>query len=516
MTAPAAPALGRRLVASAWAAILLPYLALALWVPVARALGVFGLVPVPVLVVLSVLAGPAVVAARPSLVAPLPACLDDLLDPANRRGATLWALGSLMAVFWFARLAIFLGDSRYVACSLIPADSFFLHHSCLSAYVHGAILSTDPAANVYDAAFLHIIREDLPLPDSAASFAPFKLDAFGYPPSFLLVPRALLLLTRDFASHRILFSAASLALVAYSCAALAKTLGGVAERRIWLLSPMLLASPPLLGALQVGNFHVATVAMSLLCWVALERRRDGLAGTLLAFAAMAKVFPGLLGAVLLIQRRWRAAAFAGVVAAATGALSLALLGPKVWTDFVFYQVPMIQSGEAYGFMTDSSQNIEFNLAPFGIPFKLAALGLKGWGWEQARLIGTLYSVLLLAVVVVGSRTRGGAGHRLTRWLALLMLASLRSPFAPPFVMVTVVLLLLVLATEARATRGAVGVFALWVLLLAALPVHLPPNIAASLARMIVLYAFLGWVVLRREGAPPSETLDGGRDDRAGG
>jgi hypothetical protein len=106
-----------------------------------------------------------------------------------------------------------------------------------------------------------------------------------------------------------LFGAASLALILLACAAAARTLGGVAERRLWLLMPLLLAHPAVVATLQVGNFHLAAVALCLLCWVALERRRDGLAGGLLAAATLAKIFPGLLGVVLLVQGRWRAVGF---------------------------------------------------------------------------------------------------------------------------------------------------------------------------------------------------------------
>ncbi|MBK8258373.1 MAG: hypothetical protein IPK82_37625 [Polyangiaceae bacterium] len=99
------PGIGRRVVASLWAALAMPYFVLAIWVPLARAAGLFAKLPIPAVVVGSILAGPALVMALPRLAAVLPASLDDWLAPGN---------------------------------------PFLLRHSCLTAYLHGAILSTDP------------------------------------------------------------------------------------------------------------------------------------------------------------------------------------------------------------------------------------------------------------------------------------------------------------------------------------------------------------------------------------
>src|SRR5262245_1993658 len=439
------PGLGRRVVASLWAAVAMPYLVLALCVPVARALGVFGSVPVPAVVVLSMVAGPVLVASLPRLAAPLPQSLDRWLDRENRKLAALWGIGGLLALLAFGRMAVFLGDPSRVDDSVAPWEPFLARHSCLTAYVHGAILSKDPTANVYDMAYVEGAADpSRPLPPTAAHFAPFTLDPFGYPPPFLLLPRALLLVTADFPSQRILFGAASLALMLFACAVVARTLGGVAERRMWLLTPLFAAHAVVRVTLQVGNFHLAAVALCLLCWVALERRRDGLTGALLAAATLAKIFPGLLGVLLLVQRRWRAVGLTALAAAAICALSVAVLGTEVWREFLFYHLSRVQSGEALRFMAASTREIAFNLAPFGIPFQLGALGLEGWGWSQSRLFGNVYTALLLMLAVLAGRNEGSPRHRLTVWLAILLLASLRSPYAAPFVLTTLIVFFLVL------------------------------------------------------------------------
>jgi len=495
-----APGLGRRVIASVWAAAAMPYLTLALWVPVARALGVFDRIPVPAVAVLGVIAGPVLVAALPRLAGLLPESLDGWLDPGNRMLAALWAAGGALALFVLTRMAVFLGDPSRVGCSLDPSEPFLVRHSCLTAYMHGAILSRDPTANVYDMAYVsEAAGTSLALPPTAAHFAPFTLDAYGYPPPFLLLPRALLALTSDFFSQRMLFGAASLALILVACAAAARTLGGVAERRVWLLTPIFMAHPAVIATLQVGNFHLAAVALCLLCWIALERRKDGLTGALLAAATLAKIFPGLLGVVLLVQRRWRAVGFTVLAAAALCALSVAVLGTRVWSDFLFYHLPRVQSGEALRFLAATPREITFNLAPFGIPFKLGAMGLSGWGWEQARLFGNVYTALLLVLAVLAARNEGSPRHRLTVWLALVVLASLRSPYAAPFILSTLIVFFLVLVAEVR-SRRALAAFLAILAPFTIQPPSLEPRlmVTVSLVRLVPFYALLVWAVVRRE------------------
>lgn len=492
------PGIGRRVVASVWAALAMPYVVLAIWMPVARAAGLFAKLSIPAIVVGSMLAGPVLVMAAPRLAAVLPASLDDWLDPGNRKLAALWGAGALLGLLLLGRIAVFLGDPSYESCSIVPGDPFLLRHSCLTAYLHGAILSTDPTANVYDMAFVNSVPPG-PLPPTAAHFAPFQLDAYGYPPPFLLLPRAVFLVTTDFLSQRVLFSAGSLLLCLFACAAAAKTLGGLAERRMFLLAPLLVCSPLFAVTLQVGNFHLATVSLCLLCWVALERKRDGFSGTLLAAAAVAKIFPGVLGVVLLAQRRWRAVLFTGLAVATICGLSVLVLGTRVWRDFLFYHMPKVQSGEAFSFMDKTEGNIEFNLALFGIPFKLRALGLAGWGWDQTRTLSRLYTVALLSLSVLAGRNKGGPPHRLAVWLSLVMLGSLQSPYAATYMLLTVTLLFLVLAAEVRSTWGVAAFVATWVFF-SIFPPGIPIKvaIAVSLVRMAALYAFLVWMVLRRE------------------
>ena len=489
----------------------MPYIVLSLWAPLARALGVFGSVPVPLVAALGTISGIVLVMLVPRLAALLPASLDQWFDPEHRKLAVPWAIGCLIVLVQFGRNAVFLADPSLVGYSLIPSDEFLVRHSCLTAYMHGAILSMDPAANVYDIAYVAVVVEEAAtLPPTAEHFAPFMLDAYGYPPSFLLLPRALLWMTSDFLTQRLLFGAGSLLLLLLACGCAARTLGGVAERRIWLLTPIFLATSVVIATVQVGNFHAATVALCLLCWVALERRRDDLAGVLLAVATLAKIFPGLLGVLLLVQRRWRAVGFTCLAAAIIGGLSVAVLGLDVWHDFFSYHLPKVQSGEALGFMTGTTREIAFNSAPFGIPHKLAALGFDSWGWDQARLFGNVYTVLLFILAVLAGRKSGSPQHRLSAWMAIVLFASLQSPYAPPFILLTMSVLFLVLVAEVRSRWGTVGFVAIvFVIIGPMLGSTHETMIVMSFVRMIALYGLCLYLVVRKEVSPtpsPGQSL----------
>ncbi len=175
----------------------------------------------------------------------------------------------------------------------------------------------------------------------------------------------------------------------------------------------------------------------------------------------------------------------------------------MWHDFLFYHLPRVESGEALRFMADSPREIAFNLAPFGIPFKLAKLGFGGFGWSQARLFGNAYTGILLVLAAVAGRRPGAPRYRFTVWLAILMLASLRSPYAAPFVLSTLVVLLVVLAAELRSRWGIAAFVAACALFTLSVSTHDPwTDILVSLVRTLALYAFLVWAALRKDASLP--------------
>ena len=232
-----------------------------------------------------------------------------------------------------------------------------------------------------------------------------------------------------------------------------------------LLAPPFFASVPLLVTLQVGNFQIAVVVISVLAMVAFQRDRPVLGGALLAFAILSKISPGVLGIVLLAQRRFRGAAWTAAFGVFFLSLSVLTLGINPMKSFLTYVLPRLGSGAAFAFMDDTPFNILTNMAPFGLPFKIQLMGLDvGDPWVIARRIGRIYSVCLAILAVVAARSPADRRTQATIWMSLLVLAALQSPFAPGYVSIGLLWAITLLASSVRSLRGGVCLVLLWLLL----------------------------------------------------
>jgi hypothetical protein len=413
--------------------------------------------------------------------------------------AALWTVTALAAVVQTTRLSVFMTDATRVEASMIPGSEFMERHSCLSAYVHGAKMAADGEDNVY--AFLYREGDDplrAPLPSGAEYLGSFTLDPYGYPPPFLLLPRMLVQATGNYAVLRALWFLLSALTAAIGMVAIAHWLGGRARHQFVKLAPLVWASMPLLLTLQLGNFQLACVMISVLAMIAFDKERNKLGGLLLAFAALSKFAPGLLGIVLLAQRRYKAAAWTTASGVALVVVSLVVLGPEPWTAFLTYHLPRVQSGEALGFLDDNASAIANNLSVFGIPFKLSFLGAADMGWEVARLLGNGYSLILVAAAWWVGKKRGDRAFQLCAWLAVITLGALRSPFAPGHVLVGALLCLPVLAHEIRHRGHVVALVLTWVAFSVLPPLPDPTMlVVVSLLRQIALFGVLGWLIVRR-------------------
>ena len=164
----------------------------------------------------------------------------------------------------------------------------------------------------------------------------------------------------------------------------------------------------------------------------MEPRRPppALAGALLGFAIVTKIFPGLLGVVWLVRKRWRAVAWTVAFSALFTLGSYAVVGPDPFTAFFEYQLPRIASGEAFSFATKEDLVVAANFGIWGLPHKLVRLGVIDAAQPLANQLTWAYGLFLLPLVAWAARRERPAGDELSLWLAILVLASLRSPVAP--------------------------------------------------------------------------------------
>lgn len=554
------PSWTRQVLATAWIATASPFVVSGVWVPIARGLGVetwshFAVVLAAMACMLipcglrgrvpsAWLDGGGVVAATVAawalvgadvgapllaallaaaamgthrlsawMAARLPPSLD---EPSPVWARVLWGVAMALAFASAVRVGAFMGDPSLWWCSVLPGHEMLERHACMSGYLHAALLVAD-GANPYDLRYdLLELGVNAPLPDSAAFIAPFSLDVYAYSPAFLLVSEALLCVSHDFISLRGVFAMVSMLSWCVCVWAVGETLGGVTQQRMAWLAPLLTASPPLLFVLQLANFHLVLVAMCAAIWLALYRRREAWAGALLAAAVLAKYSPALLGVYLLGRRRLKVLAFTAVAALGLIGLSVGVHGVRPWEWFFTYQIPNIQSGVVMGFLDTLSSSVMSNLAPFGVPFKLRELGLKGMGWEEARSINQVFTVFLVVVAVWASRRRGCPPQELASWLAVAMLAALRSPFAGPHILCGLVLPMLVLVGEVRGRRQACIYGATLAAFMFPWPHPGPVGYAWWLVLQVLLLGVLVWMALlpsgdARQAAAGGEPLVSGEE-----
>lgn len=408
----------------------------------------------------------------------------------------LWLLVALVAVVQSNRTSIFMTDSSQVGYSFMPDLEFLVQHSCLTAYIHGADLALLGHQNVYD-----FDTADAGL--TTVDTSPFDQDTYGYPPPFLLLPRMFLALTTDYSVLRALWYVLTVLTMAGGWAFAVGWLDGKARHQMVKLFPLFWISLPVQFNLQVGNFQLATVFITILAMIAIHRRRVAVGGLCLAFTTLSKFSPGLLALVLLVQRNLRAAAWTAGFGVVLSLTVLPVFGSAPWEAFFGYHLPRIQSGEALGFLDDSLMEIANNFSVFGIPFKLQQLGFDV-GWDLAQTLSNWYSAILIVLTIVVARRLGSGNHnhQLHVWLALITLGALRSPFAPPLVMVGFLWVLVLVSAELKSKWRVAAFVALWILFNVYVPMEdVLPSILLSLSRQLILFSVLFWIALRRAPLP---------------
>lgn len=394
--------------------------------------------------------------------------LDEAAAPRGLR--ILAALSAPLALVQLARLAVFMVAPAATGCSWLPASDWEIRHSCVSAYYVAAELA-DSVANVYDEKLYSAADDDPARPRKARMIGPFRVDTYEYPPPFLLLPRALRLLAPSFDAFRSLWFGLNGGFILFALVALARALGRTTGTRALLLSPLVWLALPTLSTLQKGNVQAAVVAASMLAMLLFARGRNVAGGALLAFVTASKLFPGLLGVYLLARRQWRAAAWTFAFGLLFTLLTLLDLG---WAPFAAFldHAPGLLSGESFpAFRNPAATAI--NLSVPGVVFKLKFFGLPGLSFGASKLVGWIYTLIATAAVWMAGRRGTRAGGEPLAWLAILLLATLRSPFLPQAYAVFPPLWLLTLLAAERAPdpRRLAGVLAAW----AALNIYWPTD-----------------------------------------
>ncbi len=429
----------------------------------------------------------------------LPPALDGLFG--RHRVLTLvYVAAALFSSVQVGRVSVFMADPTRTDAQLVPGVEFLEHHSCLTAYVRGNELAKDRVDNLYLADRWPSTVDQSVRPETP--FSPFDVDAFFYPPPFLLIAEILAPLRGDFLAQRAAWFGLNSLLLLFGLWIGARAFGGSRWHRPLLLAPLFCCSLPVLTILQVGQAHAAVVIATVLGMLAFEVGRPAIGGFALALATASKVSPGIFGVVLLVQRRWRDLAWT----AAFGVLLLLAwiaYGADPLISWITYALPRLGSGEAFAEMLSHPESVVLNLSPSGTPYKLALLGIElPDPWSIARGVNNIFTPLVIALAVVGAhRHRLGRGGSLTSralgWMALLFLTALRSPFAPSYVMFALLWALTIMSVEVKTRRAATGLVCLFLAATTLPPLSLVGQMLyVGIVEVIALGIAL-WLVARR-------------------
>lgn len=350
--------------------------------------------------------------------------LDEAAAPRALR--VVAAIALLVALVQLVRLTVFMADPSRTGFSQFPGSAWELKHSCLTAY-HIAGAAAGEGRNVFDPALYNAPDDDPTRQRRAPMLGQFAIDVYEYPPPFLLLARALHVAAPDFLRLRLLWHGLTIALLLAATLAAARLLEPAAGTRALLLAPLFWLAPPTMSALQKGNVQVAIVSLCVLALALFRRRLFAAGGFLLAFTALAKLFPGMLVVYLLARKQWRAAAWTAGMGVAILAASLLDTGLAPYRAFLDH-LPGLLGGEAFpAFRNPTAMAV--NLSVPGIAFKLKLLGVPGMGFPAAKILGWIWTVVAIVLTVaLARRTRDD--RQILAWLAVLVLATLRSPFLP--------------------------------------------------------------------------------------
>jgi hypothetical protein len=359
-------------------------------------------------------------------------------------------VATVAALFQLARLCVFIINPVDVGYALGPSRGLGIgvNHSCLSAYfVAAQAAATVP--NVYAYELSSFPSEGPNAPRKPRQIESFNVDAYEYPPPFLLLPRALMIVVPDFLRFRMIWFALNGTVLLIGLLAVARALGPVAGRRALLLSPLVLASDFTINTLQIGNLQAVVFAIAMLGMVLVARRRYAAGGALLAFATVSKLFPGMLLVYLLVRREWRALAWTAGLTVAMVAISLLDTGRAPYDAF-FSHLSGVLGGEAFPAFRRPGP-IAANYSVPGMAFKLQLFGVAGASFGAMKVVGWIYTLIVLAATIVIARRTLDRDKQPLVWLAILVLASLRSPFLPGYAIIPALWLLTLLVAAASPT-----------------------------------------------------------------
>jgi hypothetical protein len=345
-------------------------------------------------------------------------------ESAYTRGFQILSIiGIVLALVQLVRLTGFMIDPTKPNLSTIPWSRWEIMHNCLTAYFVAA-QSVKSVPDIYSNSLYSMPDDDPKSIRKPRLIGPFRVDVFEYPPPFLLLSRAISF-TDDFLRVRSLWFGLNSIVVLIAMLMVARSLGSIIGTRAQLLIPVVFAGIPTVNTLQKGNVQLLIVAISMIAMVLIARKKILSGSVLLAYATASKIYPGMLIVYLLVRRQWRAIICTAIAGIAIALITLYTFGMQSYEVFLKH-LPGVLGGEAFPALRNPHA-MAINVSIPGIIFKLKLFGLQGMGFPASKIIGWIYTLFLLVIIYVVARRKN---HNPLAWLAILILATLRSPFLP--------------------------------------------------------------------------------------
>lgn len=333
------------------------------------------------------------------------------------------AIAIIVAATMTVRLAGFVYDPEHREWSAQPHSAFYSVHACLTNMTE-ALHRAWRAEDVYAE------------PARTAIVDGFAVDPYQYSPPILLVPAALTMVADDFTSIRRMWFGIQAIAALIALLIVARYVGGIQGITVMWAIPIIWLTPPFLLTLQIANPQFTTLAAAMVGMVWLSSRRPIAGSALVAGAILCKVFPAVLLAYLVGLRRWRSIGLVLGWCALFSLVTLICFGTAPFRDYL-HALPQIMRGDVTANWTADLALAPSNQSVYGATRKLVALGL---GFVTPRIESAVQSVYGVAIMgfaliaAVVARRKGGDRQSSLRhvivWLALLNLASFRSPFLP--------------------------------------------------------------------------------------
>jgi hypothetical protein len=427
---------------------------------------------------------------------------------APRWSRRAYAVGAALLLLQLVPLTAFVIDPYAAAWPARPWRVWISEHSCVSSYWMAATI-IERRPDIYADDIYAVPQADQTARRRPRKLGPLNIDAYEYPPTFLPIPRLLASVTEDFWQFRRLWFALNLAGVTLCLVAVARRVDATLGTHATWLTPWVLAPPVIVGTLQVGNIQLLVIGAALAAMLLFERGRHATGGALLAYATASKLFPGILLLYLLLRRDWRAVGWTAVWAVVLLGLTLADVGTAPFVVFTEH-LPRLLTGEAFPAFRNPNA-IGVNESIPGLVFKIGLLGGPSLGFGAARVVGWIYTVVVVAATVWLARRRPSDGLEPLAWLVILILATMRSPFLPLYAAFPSLWLATLLAAVAwsRPTVRATAI-AWWIVLALHLGQAYPPPVVQALwtfVHTVAAFALVGLTVrvLRQPATLPDST-----------